>query len=292
MMIKTACKRVNFKKPLLWILQPHFSSIVGMLSEKGVVYYCVDEYSAQPNVDPEMIRRMERYLIERADVVFTVSETLLENKIRINPNTYLSLHGVDIKHFLSLPNNTVQVPEDIASIPKPIVGFFGLIQERVDLHLIKYLSEELKNVSFILIGLVSQDISILKNNRNVFFLGPKPYEELPKYLNQFNICLMPYKLNDEMINSNPKKLREYLASGKPIVSVRIKEVERYGELVYVADDYKEFLHYTKLAINEHNDDLVSKRISAMQKESWEFRVKMISRIISDHVPELKQTLVE
>jgi len=281
--VKRACKKMGFRNPILWILAPHFGSLAGGLNEIGTVYYCVDEYSAQPNVDSQAIRKMEAELLRKSNVVFTVSELLRIDKSKINPNCYLSLHGVDTAHFGKALNRQSKPLPDISAIPRPIIGFFGLIQERVDLSLINYLASNLKDASFVLIGMVSQDISEVRGLPNVYFLGPKPYEDLPEYMQYFDVCIMPYKLNDEMVNSNPKKLREYLASGKPVVSVRIKEVERYSKYVYIADNNAQFLDLLKEAIAENSTERMQDRMKAMEKESWEYRAEQISSIVSKHI---------
>jgi glycosyltransferase involved in cell wall biosynthesis len=281
--IRRACRKLNISNPILWIFLPHFSSIVDFLSEKGVVYYVVDEYSSQVNVDQEMIRNMEKYILERADIVFTVSEKLLESKKKINMNTYISLHGVDIDHFKKAYGFTNPLPDDIAKIPRPIAGFFGLIEDRVDLDLIQFLADSRPDICFVLIGLVAQDISRFQNYQNVFFLGVKPYNNLPSYLACFDVCLMPYKLNTEMIHSNPKKLREYLAGGKPVVSVRIREVERYRDLLYIADTYEDFLRSIDLSLAEDGRTMAKARLDEMAFESWPSKVEAICSKISQHI---------
>lgn len=279
-----ACKRAMFNNPILWILPPHFSSIAGCLKSKGVVYYCVDEYSAQTGVDEKSIREMENYLLQSATVVFTVSEELLEKKRRLNDHVYLSLHGVDVMHFGKALEGTTAVPEDITCLSRPIVGFFGLIEQRIDLDLIGFLAQNRPNISFVFIGLISLDISELTKFRNIHFLGPKPYEVLPNYLKAFDVAIMPYKLNMEMKNSNPKKLREYLAGGKPIVSVPIREVQRYGNLVFIANSYDEFLQSIDLAISDDSDEKRDMRLKSVENESWEARVETISLIVNKHIP--------
>ncbi len=282
-MFKKAYRVTKFRNPILWIFLPHFLSIVDSINSKAIVYYCVDEYSSQPNVNAEIIKKMELDLLKKADVVFTVSENLYEKKRKINPNTYLSPHGVDVQHFRTAIEEETQIPEDIESIQKPIAGFFGLIEEWIDLNLVNYIASNLKHISFVFIGRVAQDVSFLRKNKNIHFLGPRPYELLPNYLKAFDVCLLPYKLNTQVLNSNPKKLREYLAGGKPVVSVRVREIENYKELVYIADSYEEFVRCINLALTENSLEKVKLRIKSMEKESWEAKVERISQIVSRHI---------
>jgi glycosyltransferase involved in cell wall biosynthesis len=281
--INALCAKQKFSDPLLWVFQPHYHALVENLKSKGTIYYCVDEYSAQPGVDSASILKMENKLIKNADIVFTVSEKLYNKKRGMNPNTYLSLHGVDVQHFNPLSNTHFKYPKDISNLSRPIIGFFGLIQPRVDLKLIKFLAEERPQYEFVLIGLVAQNITFLTSAKNVHFLGTRNYQELPNYLSAFDVAIMPYRLDEEMINSNPIKTREYLAGGKPVVSVRIKEVEKYQPLVFIADTKEEFLLYIDEAIKFDSEGKRAERMLAMEKESWEYRLETISKIIQNHI---------
>jgi hypothetical protein len=281
--MKRALRQLSFDDPILWIFMPHYSAVIGSVPARGIVYYVVDEYSSQPNVDADAIESMEAEVLKEADVVIAVSDQLVENKRRHNPNVYLSTHGVDIERFARARDANGLLPPDIAGIPKPIAGFFGLIEDWIDLDLVRYTARHLPEVSFVFIGSVVQDTGDLESYQNVHFLGPKPYDTLPDYLRAFDVGLLPYKLNDQVINSNPKKLREYLAGGKPVVSVRVREVERYGDLVYIADDRERYLEGIKRALNNSSPDAAAERAAAVENESWAAKVERISEIVAGHV---------
>lgn len=287
--MKRALRQLSFDDPILWIFMPHYSAVIDSVRAKGIVYYVVDEYSAQPNVDVEAIKSMEAEVLQRADVVIAVSDQLVENKRRHNPNVYLSTHGVDIERFARARDADGPLPPDISGIRRPIAGFFGLIEDWIDLDLVRYTARYLPEVSFVFVGSVVQDIGDLEGYQNVHFLGPKPYDALPDYLRAFDVGLLPYKLNEQVINSNPKKLREYLAGGKPVVSVRVREVERYGDLVYVADGREEFLDAVKRALESSSPDAAAERAAAVENESWTAKVERISEIVAGHIrPEWKR----
>jgi glycosyltransferase involved in cell wall biosynthesis len=124
---------------------------------------------------------------------------------------------------------------------------------------------------------------LIQSLPNVYLLGHKPFIELPAYLAHMDVGLLPYRLNTQVINSNPKKLREYLAAGKPIVSVRVREVERYAELVRIADDYEAYAEAIRRAIDEDSPAQRATRVEAMKDESWERRVDDVSSIVARHV---------
>jgi len=239
--IKRVAKRLGFKKPILWIVIPHMSVVINNLDEKLVVYYCVDDFSSLPGVDAKAILEHDVAVTEKADVIFTPSQPLYEKKTKMNSNTYLSPHGVNIDHFAKVFNKDIDVPEEMRGFDKPIIGFFGLIERWIDLELIKYVAQAKPQCSIVLIGRVVQDISSFDGIKNVHFLGAHPYDLLPNYAKLFDVAVIPYKLNEQVYNANPIKLREYLAMGKPVVSVRSPEMEKFSDVIYISDGYKEFV---------------------------------------------------
>jgi len=281
--INRALRTLSLSDPILWIVLPHYSVLVDSVRAKGIVYYCVDEYASQPNVDAEAIRSMEAKVLAHADVVFAVSEELVESKRKSHDNVYLSRHGVDVEHFALAEQVDRPVPADIACIKRPIAVFFGLIEDWIDLDLVGYLARNLPEVSFVFIGSVVQSIGELKNYDNVHFLGHKRYQDLPSYLRECDVGLLPYKLNEQVINSNPKKLREYLSGGKPVVSVKVREVERYSDLVRIAENRTEFLAAVKDAIEHDSPEAAAKRAASVADESWVGKVERISAIVARHV---------
>jgi hypothetical protein len=281
--VRWAISLVRFERPILWIFMPHFASLVDDIPYRGLVYYVTDEYTATPNVDRDRIERMEARILEKADVVFVVSERLRERKSRLNPNVHVSRHGVDTAHFRRAADGDTPVPNDIADISRPIAGFFGLIEKYVDLKLLEFAARRLPHVSFVMIGHAAKDVSVVARLPNVHFLGRKPYDELPGYLKVFDVCLLLYEVGPFSMHANPKKLREYIAGGKPVVSVRIGEVERYGDLVYISDTYDEYVDNISRALEEDSDKMMSARLKCMQTESWDAKVELIGDLVAEHV---------
>jgi glycosyltransferase involved in cell wall biosynthesis len=231
---------------------------------------------------------MEREILARADVVFAVSNELVESKSRHNPRVYLSRHGVDVELFRRAASPGQTIPPDIAEISRPIAGFFGLLEEWTDLALIDHLATSLPDISFVFVGRVACDIEALRRHRNVHFLGQRPYESLPGYLKAFDACMLLYRKAEFSKNANPKKLREYIAAGKPVVSVRIREVEHLGDLVYIADSYSQYAELLRRAIAEDSPDLRDRRMSAMRNESWESKVELLSAIVAERIPSVRE----
>lgn len=281
--IRRACRKVGFQRPILWIILPHYSTIVDTVPNQGVVYYIVDEYSAMPGVDPDRIRQMERIVLERADVVFAISEPLVASKAKVNAHTYLSPHGVDTAHFGRAYHEPLPRPRELEGIPGPIVGFFGLIEDWLDFDLLEYLARERPRYSFVMVGRVARDISRFARYQNVVFLGQKPYEEIPAFLRAFDVCHIPFKLNDVILHSSPLKLKEYLAGGKPVVSVAIDEVRKLEGLAYVAADRAGYLAAIDRALAEDSPERALARVRAMEAESWQSKVETISARVAAHI---------
>jgi glycosyltransferase involved in cell wall biosynthesis len=170
----------------------------------------------------------------------------------------------------------------MTAMPRPIVGFFGLIERWIDLDLVDFLAERRPQWTFVLIGRLAVPAESLKSRANVHFPGKRAFDDLPAYGKQFDAAIIPYHLNQQVMHANPLKLREYLAMGKPTVSVRTPEIEKYADVVEIADSYEEFL--TKLdAILAHRDPPteVQRRMNRVATESWDARLTEVFEIVRD-----------
>jgi glycosyltransferase involved in cell wall biosynthesis len=272
-------KKLNMRDVQFWTFLPNVVELVGGLQEKFLLYYCVDEWSKFSFMDGRSMREMEINLLKLADLVITSAEHLYRDKAQFNPNTHLIPHGVDYKYFSKCIHNSVPIADRMSSIRKPIIGFFGLIHEWIDLDLIEKLATENSEWSIVMIGRWSVNIDRFNANDNVHFLGQKPYEELLSYCKAFDVGLIPFHVNDLTVNVNPIKLREYLAAGIPVVSTALPEVEKYSDIVAIARDAKEFVEKTREILNNDNEDMRLQRSQKMRDESWEMKAEHILHLI-------------
>lgn len=270
----------------LWSFIPSAAKYIGKLGESLVVYYCTDEWSHFSSVDRDKTMALERELCERADIVFTTASTLLEKKKVYNPETHLALHGVDQAHFARALAPATSLAAELRDLPRPIVGFVGLIQDWVDVDTVRYMAERHRDRSFVLIGKALVDVSSLERLPNVRLLGRKPYESLPEYLKGFDVGIIPFKLNELTRNVNPIKLREYLSAGLPVVSSDIPEVARYvrdhGALAnacYVASTPEDFDAAVTQALQGDSPAARQARSEAMLAETWERKVALLGEHI-------------
>jgi glycosyltransferase involved in cell wall biosynthesis len=270
--VRRALSAVGIRRRLSWFVVPHPGFLAGSLGEDLVVYYCIDDYAAHPGVDREAIAAADAALAERADQVFVAPPALLPGKRAQNPATEFSPHGVDFDLFARASDPATAVPRDASGLRRPVVGFFGLVADWIDVELLAYLGRARPEWTFLVIGHVSTDVGALKDLENFRLVGQQPYETLPGWAKSFDVAVMPYRLNRQVQNANPLKLREYLATGKPVVSVPTPEVERFAPHVQIAATREEFLAALERALRDDTPAARAARMQAVRGMSWDARV--------------------
>lgn len=277
--LRRTCRKLGFRDPVTLTFVPNSVDVVGTLGEKSVIYYCVDEYSQFSGADRASVLDLERALMEKSDLVVVSASRLLETKRASNPNTTLITHGADVDHFRKACLDETQIPEDAATLPGPVIGFYGLIEDWVDLESIRHMAVERPSWSFLLIGEVKTDVSALRSLPNVRLLSRRPYSALPGYCKKFDIAVLPFVWNELTMAANPLKLREYLAAGLPVVATPLPEVTKLGGLVRLATSPEEFLKQCDalLEAGRRGPDLSVSR--QMDAESWDGKVEVLSKLI-------------
>jgi glycosyltransferase involved in cell wall biosynthesis len=282
--LKLLMRLQGVKRPLTWFVVPHLASVVGELGERMSVYYCIDDYAALPDVDVAAVRSMDDTLTRKADLVFVASGTLLDGKRALNTNTHVSAHGVDYDHFVKAQDPKLQIPADAASLPGPIIGFFGLIERWIELSLIRYLAEQRPNWTFLMIGRVAVPESDVPRLPNIHYLGRRPYETLPAYGKAFTAAIIPYHLTQQVINSNPIKLREYLAMGKPIVSVSTPEIEKFREFVAIARTREEYLAHLDRAVAQGlTVEQIERQTALAATMTWDANLRKVMSLVEEQL---------
>jgi glycosyltransferase involved in cell wall biosynthesis len=278
--LRRACRKLGFQKPITWTFVPSSADVAGSLGERLLIYHCVDEFSKFTGTDEAAIGGMEQGLMEKADMVVVSSTRLYETKQRYNPNTFLVTHGVDVAHFRKACLPAVEAPADCADLKHPVIGFFGLVADWVDLEVVRHLAASRPQWSLLLIGDVQTDTSALRELSNVHLLGRRSYASLPAYCKAFDVAILPFVVNDLTEAANPLKLREYLAAGLPVVATPLPEVLKLEALVRMARTPAEFLEQVEGLLNEGKrgpDPAVS---VLMERESWDQKVEDLSGIIT------------
>jgi glycosyltransferase involved in cell wall biosynthesis len=279
--VRYFARRAGLTRPILWTFLPNTVGLLGRLGESRVIYHCVDEYSAFAGVPRDALRRMEDELVRRADLVLASSETLAAERRPLNARTHFVSHGVDVGHFARAADPAVTPPPDAADLPRPVIGFFGLIAEWIDLELIGEVARRRPDWTVALIGKANVDTSALRALPNVRLLGQKPYGMLPAYCRSFDVGIIPFRIDALTVRANPLKLREYLAAGLPVVSSDLPEVRKYAGVTRLAAGPEGFISAIEVSLAERDETAARARMAAVAGESWEARVEQISELIDD-----------
>ena len=277
--VKLAMICLRFTAPIFYVECPPAMEVIKKLRRKYLIYQRTDLFEAMPGGNKQYIAALDDELTRSADLVLYVNSTLWKQGLQKNSNSLLLGHGVDFGLF-SGAEKTSYIPEDIAGIPRPIIGYFGDISDKtIDIALLEFVVEKLPDMSFLFVGSISTDINRLKRFKNVHFLGSKPYEQIPFYGKEFDVAIMPWNKSKWIEFCNPIKVKEYLALGKPIVSMYYPEIEPYRDVVYVAQDYDSFVSCILEAAKENNPAMKQLRRERVRNETWDSKVEQIVAVM-------------
>lgn len=261
----------RFEHPVQWFYDPmSVPSFLGQMDEVLNVYDCMDELSKFAFAPPQLLER-ELLLLERADVVFTGGRKLFQSKIRFNNNCHFYGCGVEGAHFARARHPDTVVPSELAVLPKPVFGYFGVIDERIDYELLAALAAANAGGSVVMVGPVLKvEERALPRRSNLHWLGKRAYEDLPALCKGFDVCLMPFALNEATEFINPTKALEYMAAGKPIVSTAVADViSNFSSVVQVANSRPEFLDLCLEAAEAPDLEAIERGLQMAAANSWD-----------------------
>jgi glycosyltransferase involved in cell wall biosynthesis len=272
-----------------WFYTPMALEIGQSLNAAAVVYDCMDELSAFAGA-PEGLRACERELFSRADVVFTGGQTLFEAKRANHPNVHLFPSSVDVAHFAAARRVSVD-PVDQAAIPHPRIGYFGVIDERMDYELLAGVAAARPEWQLVLVGPTAKvDPASLPRASNLHYLGAKPYAQLPQYIGGWAVAMLPFARNEATRYISPTKTPEYLAAGRPVVSTSIRDVVRpYGQqgLARIADTVAEFVAAVDGALDEEPVARLRAGDAFLTHLSWEGTWLRMRKLVEQAVDDRK-----
>ena len=270
------------KDPVLWFYTPMALQFAPHIKPLLTVYDCMDELSHFDGAHPELVNH-EQQLFSRADLVFTGGHSLWEAKKKHHPRVYPFPSSVEADHFRQA-RIIKEEPADQEAIPHPRIGFFGVIDERMDLELIAKIADERPDWHLVMLGpVVKIDPKALPKRDNIHWLGGKKYDELPHYLAGWDVAMMPFALNQSTKFISPTKTLEYLAAGKPVVSTAIRDVVRpYGEkgLVRIGDK-DTFVNEIAEALKEDGSIRRQAADAHVAQTSWDHTFKKMSALIHE-----------
>lgn len=281
--VHLAMERLGMTSPILWLFLPDMGDLIGEFGERLIVYHVVDDYTAYTGVSEAMrpvLREMERRVMAQADVVFVTSEALLEQKRPLHPNVHLVPNGVDYAAFVAARS---AMSLDVKSLPRPVVGYVGAINDKVDLALVVRLAQAHPDWTILLVGPVGVTtergyaaVKALRGRPNVHFTGRVAVEDVPPYIWACDVCLLPYYVNEWTRHIDALKLYEYLACGKPVVATDIPAARKFGGIVYVAEKDADFVSLIGQALSERDPTLANRRQTIAARNTWDERVERLS----------------
>lgn len=266
---------------IVWMYTPMALPVAQLLDPQAVIYDCMDELSAFLHAPPALLAR-EAALLNWADIVFTGGPSLFRAKSNRHENVNCFPSSVDAVHFRQARSGVEAA--DMAGIPHPRLGFYGVIDERVDLALLAALAEAHPEWQIVMVGpVVKIDPASLPRAANIHYLGQRGYRELPSYLAGWDVCLLPFALNDATRFISPTKTLEYMAAERPIVSTPITDVaEPYGDIVYLGHTHAEFIDACERALAadeaEHAGRAVRMR-AVLAQTSWDTTAQAMRALI-------------
>lgn len=289
--IGTLARSRGLSRPILWIAIPTAVEMIGQLDESLVIYHVSDKYDANTMdhaTNPAMIRELHERAISLADIILYSGRKLLAEATQGLDRSYLLEQAVDFDHWSKVASDQLEVPPEIASIPRPRLGYFGAIEPwLVDQELITRAASERPSWQWVFIGNRSRGLDIEKLP-NTHFLPAVKYDDLPSYAAGFDVCVLPWETEKTFTSyGSAIKVREYLATGKPVVISPLPEYESMKDVLRIARSRDEFFRLVAEAIDEKNPAAVRKRQSSVMDGTWDARAEWVSNLIQEKL-NLKQ----
>ena len=273
----------DIRSYVAWYYTPMALAFTQDLRPDLTVFDCMDELSAFAGAPPELAE-YESLLLNKADVVFTGGRSLYEARACRHPRVYLFPSAVDAQHFRRA-RQALSDAADQQGIERPRIGFFGVLDERLDVELLGKLAESRPQWQFVLLGpVVKIEEAVLPRAANIHYLGMKSYQELPVYIANWDVAILPFALNEATRSISPTKVPEYLAAGRPVVSTPIPDVVRWHDedgLIAIGEDHESFVSVLEKALQPPDKawlDRVDKKLATM---SWQTTWSAMNSIMAD-----------
>jgi glycosyltransferase involved in cell wall biosynthesis len=282
--LKGNLNRLGFINPILFIGAALALPLLKHLPHCLQVYHCSDDFTCVDTF-PKSFRALEAQVIRQADVVIATAEELRKAKAPLNNRIFTVTNGAHVDHFAKTQLPETAVAQDIAPFKKPVIALIGTVFRWIDQEMVAYAAQRHPDWSFVFIGQVTTDISVLKSCPNIHIFGPRPYADLPGYLKGIDVVTVPFLFNDLTLRASPIKFYEYLASGVPIVASRLPDFEPFAHLAHLVRTKEEFSVALEAAVADKSPEKRSARMAEGQKHSWEARFRRIDELIESALAE-------
>jgi glycosyltransferase involved in cell wall biosynthesis len=285
--IGTLARNRKLTKPILWIAIPTAAEMIGQLDESLVIYHVSDKYDANSMdhaIDPASVRQLHNTAIDGADLIFYSSKKLFAEANRGCERSYLLEQAVDFDHWSQVGSGSLEVADAVARIPSPRLGYFGAIEPwLIDQELIKRAAKERPEWQWIFIGNKSRGVDV-EALPNTHFLHPVPYQDLPRYAAGFDVCVLPWDTAHSFTSyGSAIKVREYLATGKPVVISPLPEYEAMSDVLRIARSHGDWFRLIEHALEETDPAQARARQAAVANGTWDARAEWVSNLIESAI---------
>lgn len=282
---------MRFDRAIVWTFLPTQIAldIFDEFQGKLLVYYCAGDFD-QLVKNGQRVKKVEEKLLKRCDLVFTIGQDFKKEWKHLNSNILIYPYGVNLDTFEQVdPQRLKTPPPEMASIPKPIIGYVGGIHRHIDFDLVETIAQRFSKASLVFVGPIQTDVSHLLTFKNIIFTGQKAYVELPYYISHFDVCIIPYVKSDYTQTVNPSKMHGYHAVGKPVISTPLPEVVSFDQkkFMYIAETPDDFCQKIEVALHEKDPQKVKARVESAKEHSWTNRVEQMTQDVENA---LKQKL--
>lgn len=280
--LKLFIRKLKIRECILWVSYPIESKFIGKFGERMVCYDRTENFAYKhgyTTMFQDVVEKNDSKIIERADLIFVQTKEILKEISAVKKNVFLIPNAVDISWFV---NNKEKEKININNISHPILGYIGNSSARLDFELLKYILMRHPEWSLVMIGHLVPGVdgfSLVKDLKNIYFIGIKTYEELPLYLKEFDVSLIPHKIDKFTESQSPLKLFDYMAAGKPIVSTNIAGVKDYINIVKIGYTKEDFVSLLEEALANDSKEEIEKRQAIASQNTWEKRVEEVYNIL-------------
>ena len=283
MQIGRLARRGGLARPILWIAIPTAADMIGEFDERLVIYQVSDKYDANlmdHATDLATIKKLHERAIDNADIVFYSGQKLLAEAERGRERSFLLEQAVDFDHWSQIAGGKLEIAEAVARIPRPRLGYFGAIEPwLIDQELIKRAARERPDWQWIFVGNKARGVEV-EALPNTHFLPPVPYQELPHYAAGFDVCVLPWDTAHSFTSyGSAIKVREYLASGLPVVISPLPEYESMGKVLRIARSHDDWFRLVEEALQERDPAAARARQAAVSGGTWDARAEWVSGLI-------------